>query len=91
MVAFVAPFYVCVFKERGENCIDAKIFGYCTKTPLQPPMCVAEEQMSGLALSLDMVFAFGLTIDQIQKQPQLDQTPSLAHHHSGKVVVLPSY
>lgn len=74
--------------KKGERIVlMLKFLTTAPKTPLQPPICVAEEQMSGLALSLDMVFAFGVTADQIQEQPQ---TPSPAHHHSGKVSVFPS-
>lgn len=92
MVVFVAPFYVCIRKERGENCVDAEVFDHCTQNHFAaPPKCVAEEQMLGLASSLGMVFAFSLTADQIQEQPQQDQTPSPPHHHSGRVVVPPPY
>lgn len=57
MVVFVAPFYVCIRKERGENCVDAEVFDHCTQNHFAaPPKCVAEEQMLGLASSLGMVF-----------------------------------
>lgn len=77
--------------KKGERIVlMLKFLTIAPKTTLQPPpKCVAEEQMLGLASSLGMVFAFSLTADQIQEQPQQDQTPSPPHHHSGRVVVPP--
>lgn len=37
MVAFVAPFYVCIRKERGENCVDAEVFDHCTQNHFAAP------------------------------------------------------